>query len=130
MGGNMPKKPKHPCAFPGCPELVEPGSSYCEKHAKERNKQYEKYKRDKDTKRRYGRSWKRIRDRYIKEHPLCEMCFAEGKAVEATEVHHKLHLAEGGTNEAANLQALCKSCHNKVHARRGDRWGRKQEYKF
>ena len=28
----MPFRPKHPCAHPGCPELVESGQKYCEKH--------------------------------------------------------------------------------------------------
>ena len=111
----MPRKPKHPCAWPGCPKLVEPGSRYCEKHAKERNRQYERYERDKDTKRRYGRTWKRIRDRYIALHPLCEECLKEGRSVLATEVHHKLPLADGGTNDENNLQALCKACHSRIH---------------
>ena len=28
----MSFKPKTPCHHPGCPELVEPGRLYCEKH--------------------------------------------------------------------------------------------------
>ena len=28
----MPKKPKVPCGHPGCPELIEPGTKFCEKH--------------------------------------------------------------------------------------------------
>ena len=28
----MPYKPKVPCRHPGCPELVESGRLYCEKH--------------------------------------------------------------------------------------------------
>lgn len=56
----MPRKPKHPCAYSGCKEFVD--GRYCEKHAKVRNSQYEKYNRDPNTKCRYGRCWKRIRD--------------------------------------------------------------------
>lgn len=49
----MPRKPKHPCDFPGCKELVD--GRFCEEHTKVRNSQYEKYNRDPNTKRRYGR---------------------------------------------------------------------------
>jgi 5-methylcytosine-specific restriction protein A len=31
-------------------------------------------------------------------------------------------LSEGGTNKEQNLMALCKSCHSRIHAERGDRW--------
>ena len=75
-----------------------------------------------DMKRRYGRAWKRIRDKYAAEHPYCERCFARGVLVPVEEIHHKLPLAEGGTHDRSNLIALCKSCHSKIHAKRGDRW--------
>ena len=45
-----------------------------------------------------------------------------GLYVPTEEVHHKLPLAEGGTHEDSNLIALCKSCHARIHAERGDRW--------
>lgn len=40
----MPRKPKHPCGYPGCPELTD--KRYCLKHQKLENRQYEKYDRD------------------------------------------------------------------------------------
>ena len=40
----MPRKPKRPCSFPGCPNLTD--GRFCEKHEKEENKRYEKYDRD------------------------------------------------------------------------------------
>lgn len=83
----------------------------------------QKYGRDKDTKRRYGRAWKRIRDKYAAEHPFCEQCYAKGVLVPTEEIHHKLPLSEGGTHDKSNLIALCKSCHSQIHAKRGDRWG-------
>ena len=122
MGGNMPRKPKHPCAYPGCPELVEPGERFCAKHTKKEAKHYERYGRDPQTKKRYGRAWSRIRASYAREHPFCEMCLKEGIAVPVDEVHHIVPLAEGGTHDRSNLMSLCKSCHSKVHATRGDRW--------
>ena len=59
---------------------------------------YEKYDRDPAVRRRYGRAWKRIRDRYIQEHPLCELCQWDGRLTPAEEVHHKVPLSEGGTH--------------------------------
>ena len=116
----MPRRPKKPCAFPGCPNLTE--GRYCEKHQRQENARYEKYDRDPAVRRRYGRAWKRIRDRYVKEHPFCELCYAKGILSRTEEVHHKLPLAEGGTHDVENLVALCKSCHARIHAQRGDRW--------
>ena len=120
----MPRKPKRPCSFPGCPELTD--GRYCEKHQKEESKRYEKYGRDKDARKRYGKAWKLIRSSYAAEHPLCELCLLEGRYVKADDIHHKLPLAEGGTHDRSNLIALCKSCHNRLHAKRGDRWGKRK----
>ncbi len=118
----MPRKPKHPCSHPGCPELVEYKERFCEKHLKEENRRYEKYDRNPAVRRRYGRAWKRIRDSYAAAHPLCEVCAAKGIYVKTEEIHHKLPLSEGGTHDRANLIALCKPCHASIHAGRGDRW--------
>lgn len=113
----MPRKPKHPCAYPGCRELVD--GRYCEEHASVRNKEYERFNRDTNTKRRYGRCWKRIRDSYVKTHPFCEKCYENGVLVNTEEVHHKKPLSEGGTHDRDNLIALCKSCHSRIHAQNG-----------
>ena len=117
----MPRKPKHPCAYPGCPELVESGERYCREHAKEEAKRYERYGRDPQTKKRYGRVWSRIRASYAREHPFCEMCYREGRLMLMDEVHHILPVSKGGTHERNNLMSLCRSCHNKIHIEMGDR---------
>jgi len=44
--------------------------------------------------------------------------------VQMDEVHHRLPLSEGGTHARDNLVSLCKSCHSRVHAERGDRWNK------
>ena len=75
----MPRKPKRPCSYPGCPKLTD--GRFCEEHQKLENQRYEKYDRDPAAKRRYGRAWKRIRDRYMDAHPLCEQCQREGRLV-------------------------------------------------
>ena len=84
------------------------------------NRAYEKYGRDKAIRRKYGRAWKRIRDKYVSQHPFCERCFEKGIVVPVDEVHHIKPLSEGGTHDQENLIALCKSCHAKIHAERGD----------
>ena len=120
----MPYKPKHPCSYPGCPNLTD--RRFCPEHEKQENARYEKYDRDPAVRRRYGRAWKRIRDSYAKAHPLCEECLKQGKIVPMDEVHHKLPLSEGGTHARDNLISLCKSCHSRIHAERGDRWNKKK----
>jgi len=122
----VPRKPKHPCGYPGCPNLVESGERYCAEHEKLAAKQYEKYGRDPNTKRRYGRAWKRIRDSYAAAHPLCEECLKRGVYTKTEQVHHIKPLAEGGTHARENLMSLCSSCHSRIHAERGDRWHSKK----
>ena len=115
----MPKKPKRPCSYPGCPKLTD--GRFCYEHQKQENQRYEKYDRSPEMKKRYGRAWKRIRDRYVHKHPLCEQCLKEGRYVAVEEVHHIVPLAEGGSNDESNLMSLCRSCHEKIHRERGDR---------
>ena len=120
-GRTMPRKPKRPCSYPGCPLLTE--ERYCEQHEMLAAKNYERYDRNPVVRKRYGRAWKRIRDRYIKEHPLCEECRRQGRLTPAEEVHHVLPLSHGGTNSMDNLMSLCTSCHSRITARDGGRWG-------
>ena len=119
----LPYKPKRPCSYPGCPELTD--GRFCEQHAKEESRRYEKYDRDPSMRKRYGRAWKRIRDRYISIHPLCEQCEMQDRITPAEEVHHILPLSQGGTHAEDNLMALCKSCHSRITAEMGDRWSRR-----
>lgn len=115
----MPRKPQRPCRFPGCPNLTD--GVYCEEHARQMEQHYEKFQRGYSPGKRYGRAWKRIRDRYVHKHPLCELCLKEGRYVAVEEVHHIVPLAEGGSNDESNLMSLCRSCHEKIHRERGDR---------
>ena len=108
----MPYKPMKPCAHPGCPNLT--NDRFCPAHARQDTRDYERYRRDPVTRKRYGRAWKRVRDRYIAANPLCEQCLAEGRYTPAQEVHHILPLSEGGTHAEENLRALCTSCHSRI----------------
>ena len=103
----MPRKPKHPCSYPGCPRLTD--GRFCEEHSKLEAK-------------RYNTEWRRIRKRYASAHPLCEECLKVGRYTPTQVVHHILPLREGGTNAEDNMMSLCHSCHGRIHAERGDRW--------
>ncbi len=111
----MPRKPKHPCKYQGCPNLVECGESYCEKHKKVAAKEYEHFHRGYKGSERYDYTWRKIRQQYINAHPLCEMCNANSRVTPAVLVHHKKPIAEGGSNDFSNLMSLCNACHNKIH---------------
>lgn len=115
----MPHKPLKPCKYPGCPNLTE--DSYCKEHNGLVAKEYNRYSRSYDYNKKYDRAWKRIRDRYAKEHPLCERCLKEGRIAPMDEVYHILPVNRGSGNEESNLMSVCKSCHNKIHIELGDR---------
>jgi len=111
---NMPRKPKKPCAYPGCPELVEPGQSYCEKHRKLKQRQVDK-KRGTSAERGYNARWRKARKMFLKRNPLCEECKRNGKITPATVVDHIIP-HKGDMNlfwDESNWQALCKTCHDR-----------------
>lgn len=115
----MPRMPKRPCAWPGCPNLTD--GRYCDVHAKRAEKVTDGFTREPDKHARYGRAWKKARDAYATAHPFCERCFEQGRMTPLDEVHHIVPVREGGGNEESNLMSLCRSCHNLIHAERGDR---------
>ena len=115
----MPKYPKRPCSYPGCPNLTD--GQYCEEHRTKARRQYDKYERSPDVHKKYGHAWRLISDKYMLEHPYCEQCFKYGRMILADECHHIIPVNHGGTNEPENLMALCRSCHNKIHHELGDR---------
>lgn len=45
---------------------------------------------------------------------LCEVC-----GNRAVDIHHVVHKSQGGTDEANNLIALCRECHNRAHNQSG-----------
>ena len=118
----VPRKPKRPCSHPGCPELT--GHCYCQAHAKAEDERYRKWQRDPKINARYDHRWRKIRNRYIHAHPLCEDCLDTGRYTPAAEVHHILPLEHGGTHDESNLRALCKPCHSRQSALDDDRWRR------
>ena len=72
----MPYRPKTPCHHPGCPELVEAGRLYCEKHLPLHPEATRPA-----AKRGYNRRWQKARKSYLEAHPLCVQCAKQGKYV-------------------------------------------------
>jgi 5-methylcytosine-specific restriction protein A len=58
-------------------------------------------------------AWRRRRLRYLKQHPLCEICEEKGLTVPAKDVHHRVAKPYGDDSDA-NLQGLCHSCHSRI----------------
>ena len=121
----MPRKPKRPCAYPGCPELVDGG--YCEKHKKLVIEQYNKYGRDDFTKNFYkSPTWKIVRKRHLEQQPFCVECLKKGKTNKAVIVDHIVPIKDGGSRyDESNLQSLCWSCHSRKSVEEGSRFGRR-----
>ena len=69
--------------------------------------------------------WRELRSIYLTEHPLCEICKAQGLYVSATEIHHKTPCETALTDiemqrlmfSLDNLQSLCHACHQAEHRR-------------
>ena len=108
----MPYKAKRPCKYPGCPNLTD--RDYCAEHISQARYEYEHYRRDPETKKRYGSQWRKIRALYVKAHPLCEECLKHGRTIPVEQVHHIVPLSDGGTHDLSNLMSLCKSCHSAI----------------
>ena len=66
-------------------------------------------------------SWRKLRNTYIKEHPICEDCLSNGKITPAEDIHHiESPFKNGEINyhkllDSNNLVALCKQCHSSRH---------------
>lgn len=118
----MPKKPLKPCSYPGCPNLTE--GRYCEEHKKLREKQYNKYHRDKVVQSIYNsKEWKMLRRKKLELNPECEQCLREDRITRATMVDHIVPIKKGGgVFSMSNLQSLCWNCHSRKSAKEGSRW--------
>ena len=116
MEERMPRKPKKPCAYPGCPNLTE--GRFCEEHKSYEPKPYEK----KSSNPFYStKEWKEKRMEFLGEHPFCVCC---GRP--AAIVDHIVPIRKGGEPlDDRNLQSLCWSCHSRKSIEDGSRYGRK-----
>lgn len=77
----MPYRPNIPCKHPGCGKLVAYGQKYCDEH----KPLHPEAKRSASS-RGYTSKWQKESRRYLRDNPLCVMCKANGRFVEATVV--------------------------------------------
>lgn len=124
----VPRKPLKPCRYPSCPGLTK--DRFCSKHIKEYNRQYNREERPGYSKRLYKTvRWQRLRKKVLLASPLCSECARQGKITPATVVDHIVP-HKGNLElfwDENNLQALCKSCHDRKTAKEG-RWGEKSKF--
>ena len=110
-----PQKAKRPCLSSGCKDFAS-NKGYCDKH-QSRVKQRD---RDRGTahQRGYDAEWKKHRDQFLLEHPLCVECRRKGYVMPATVVDHITpHKGDKVLFwDKNNWQSLCKSCHDRKTA--------------
>jgi 5-methylcytosine-specific restriction protein A len=58
-----------------------------------------------------GRKLQALRSRLLRANPLCVLCQRDGRVSVATVLDHVVALTNGGDYSDANMQGLCKPCH-------------------
>jgi len=101
----MPWSAPRPCKVSGCSGLARRGTVYCSNHARLASPG----PRVRGPRPYSKATWKRIRARVLAEYPVCQWL---GCDMPASECDHIVALAAGGTDDRANLQALCKRHHS------------------
>ena len=65
-----------------------------------------------NTARGYGSAWRKLRDQVMRrDKGLCQPCLKAGSVTPARECDHITPKSKGGTDDMANLQAICSQCH-------------------
>lgn len=114
----MPSRPPRPCAVTGCSRLVHSGSR-CDEHRLPTLRDA----RQSSAQRGYDHRWREVRNRYIKDHPLCRDPHGLhlSQRIPATMVDHIIPKRQGGSDADSNLQSLCNRCHAHKTARDGSK---------
>src|SRR5262245_27418176 len=105
-----PWAPLKRCLAPGCPERALRGEARCAEH---RNATWRH--RESVTERGYGAAWVRLRKWILaRDSGLCRVCGAPARMVD-----HVKPKSLGGTDDEANLRAICKPCHARKTGKEG-----------
>ena len=115
----IPNKPKRPCGNVGCSALTT--ERFCPEHKKQDDK-----RRGSASQRGYDAKWRKARETYLRQHPLCVYCMKDGKVMVATVVDHiKPHKGNRALFwDRQNWQALCKQHHDQKTVREDGGFGR------
>jgi 5-methylcytosine-specific restriction protein A len=70
-----------------------------------------------------SKQWRMLRDAYIRQNPLCEVCLKDNIITAAEHVHHIQPFLNGLTDEQRwsllldkdNLMSVCRKCHSEIH---------------
>ena len=124
----MPYAAPRPCSHVGCGVLVRDGTSRCPAHKVQRGS-FADRSRGTRHERGYDYAWEKKRTVVIdRDGGLCQPCLREDRVVIFSAVDHIVSKAEAKrrgwtreqTDDAANLQCICTSCHKaKTAAERG-----------
>ena len=113
----MPTRPKRICNHPGCNTIVDGNESRCAIHKVEHNR-HKKNKNEWSTWYSTTR-WRKARQIYLSQHPLCVECLKDNKLITADVVDHIID-HKGNIErfcDTNNWQALCKRCHDSKTAK-------------
>lgn len=103
--------PSRPCLVPGCPNLAT-YRGRCQEHARKRDRSIPRAGKTVYS----TKKWRTTRRAKLTETPICE---TEGCARLATDVHHRVDLADGGDPyRMGNLEAHCHAHHSSETRRR------------
>lgn len=106
----MPTAAPKPCIQ--CGTLVHDGTSRCAAH-KARPGTFADRARGTRHQRGYGAQWDRIREQIMRRDAgICQPCLRHGTQHNAHAVDHIVPKERGGTDDDANLQAICREAHS------------------
>jgi len=127
----MPTRAKQVCCQPGCDQLTD--GRYCVAHTydnktKERRKEFDR-NRTNDPLRAFYRTahWTRTRAFVLARDPVCVACHVSAASIADHITRASVYVSSGGDfYDLANLQGLCKSCHDSKTAKECGWAGAKQ----
>jgi len=111
------------CSYPGCGKVSQ--NSRCAKHQvvrkQDQRKAHQAYNANRpESDKFYGTAkWRKCRDAFIAEHPLCCDCEERGLIVPADLVDHIIPYKERPDLglDWDNLRSLCTASHNRIGAK-------------
>lgn len=119
----MPTRPPKACSKTMCKGYATDGTSRCNKHKIKQASGWAKYNNGNTANDNgYGYQWRKLRESVLaRDRYLCQTCYRLGQFTNANIVDHIINKANGGTNNTANLEAICFKCHKRKTNREASR---------